>query len=42
MANLQSDLSKIDSPKDAAKRGFLLPYQIAWVYDEHRFKICEK
>lgn len=42
MANLLTDLSKIDSEKDAAKRGFLLPYQIAWVYDEHRFKICEK
>jgi len=42
MANIQTDVSKIDSRRDAAKRGFLLPYQLDWVFDENRFKLCEK
>lgn len=42
MANIQTDVSKIDSRKTAERKGFLLPYQLDWVYDENRFKICEK
>lgn len=42
MANIQTEMSKVDSQKTAEKKGFLLPYQIKWVYDDHRFKLCEK
>lgn len=42
MANIQTETSKIDSRKTAENKGFLLPYQLDWVFDEHRFKLCEK
>lgn len=42
MANIQTDTGKIDSRKTAENKGFLLPYQLDWVFDESRFKICEK
>ncbi len=42
MANIQTEISKIDSRKSAENKGFLLPYQLDWVFDENRFKLCEK
>ena len=40
--NIQTEQSKIDSRKHAENKGFLLPYQLDWVYDENRYKLCEK
>lgn len=42
MANVQTEISKIDKQKTAEKKGYLLPYQIKWVFDDSRFKLCEK
>ncbi len=42
MANIQTEISKIDSRKHAEQRGFLLPYQLAWVFDDSRLKLAEK
>lgn len=40
--NIQTEISKIDSEKHVKKKGFLLPYQIKWAFDESRFTACEK
>lgn len=40
--NILTEQSKIDSRKHAVNKGFLLPYQLDWVFDESRCKLCEK
>ncbi|MDD5698012.1 MAG: hypothetical protein PHH77_05300 [Victivallaceae bacterium] len=40
--NIQTEISKLDRPEVAAKKGYLLPYQVEWAYDESRFTACEK
>lgn len=42
MANIQTDISKLDCRKTAERKGFLLPYQLNWVFDTNRLKLCEK
>ncbi len=42
MANIQTEISKIDRPEIAAKKGHLMKYQTDWAFDMNRFKAAEK